>query len=69
MTVPPGPEVVPLTLPSPAVIDVDIEFESEFEGAASPFFSSTVLQLADGDDVVPDPADPELELLELLELV
>ncbi|MCW5737002.1 MAG: hypothetical protein KIS73_22950 [Enhydrobacter sp.] len=65
VTVPPGPEVVPLTLPPPAVIDVDIELEPD--GGASPFFSSTTLQLLDEDDV-PAVAPLELELL-LLELV
>jgi hypothetical protein len=63
--VPPGPVVVPLTLPSPAVIDVDIEVE--LDGADSPFFSSTTLQLSD-EDVLPDAPVPVLEL-ELLELV
>jgi len=63
LTVPPGPVVVPLTLPLPAVIDVDIELE----GGASPFFSSTTLQLPDDDDVEPETPAPELEVL--LELV
>jgi len=65
LTVPPGPVVVPVTLPPPAVIDVDIEFE--LEGMDSPFFSWTTLQLSD-EDVLPDAPVPvlELELLELL---
>ena len=67
VTVPPGPDVVPLTLPLPAVIDVDMEPEPD--GGDSPFFSSTTLQLSDEDDVVPDAPAPEVELLVLLELV
>lgn len=66
VTVPPGPVVVPLTLPLPAVIDVDIEVEPE--GGASPFFSSTTLQLSDEDDAVPP--EPVVALaVALLELV
>jgi hypothetical protein len=38
---------VPLTRPLPAVTDVDIDVP---EGGASPFFSSTALQLSDVDD-------------------
>lgn len=73
--VPPGPVVVPVTLPSPAVIDVDMELLPD--GADSPFFSSTTLQLSVDVDEVPDPVparavDVLLEELpddELLELV
>jgi len=60
VTVPPGPVVVPLTLPSPAVIDVDIE-----EGADSPFFNSTTLQLLEELPEVPVPTLAP-ELLELV---
>jgi len=54
VTVPPGPVVVPVTLPLPAVIDVDSEVLPD--GADSPFFSSITLQLSvDVDDVPPEP--------------
>jgi hypothetical protein len=70
VTVPPGTVVVPLTFPSPAVIEVDIELEPP--GGDSPFFSSTTLQLSDEDDEVL-PAVPAAtlapELVELLELL
>jgi hypothetical protein len=70
VTVPPGPVVVPLTLPLPAVIDVDIELA----GADSPFFISTTLQFSDEDEddpaVVPAATlAPDVLELELLELV
>jgi hypothetical protein len=65
VTDPPGPVVVPLTLPSPAVIDVDIV---EPDGADSPFFSSTTLQLSD-EDVLLDAPAPAVALELLLELV
>jgi hypothetical protein len=66
-TVPPCPVVVPLTLPFPAVIDVDM-FEL-LPGGLSPFLSSTTLQFLSLDDVLLLP-EPELdELLELLELL
>lgn len=65
LTVPPGPVVVPLTLPLPAVIDVD----TELEGGDSPFFNSTTLQLSVEEDVELDEPAPDVELLVLLELV
>jgi len=72
VTVPPGPVVVPVTLPSPAVMEVDIEVE--LDGTDSPFFNSITLQLSDDDDDVPPvvPAAtlaPELELELLDELL
>ena len=52
VTVPPGPVVVPVTLPLPALIEVDMVLLPE--GADSPFFKSTTLQLSVDDDV-PEP--------------
>src|SRR5205814_1330672 len=68
VTVPPGPVVVPLTLPSPAVIDVDRPVLAP--GGLSPFFSSTTLQFLSFDDVLLllDPP-PTLAVDELEELV
>ena len=74
VTVPPGPVVVPVTLPLPALIEVDMVLLPE--GADSPFFKSTTLQLSVDDDV-PEPVPARAvdvlpdELLddELLELV
>jgi hypothetical protein len=65
VTVPPGPVVVPVTLPSPAVTEVDIELLAP--GGDSPFFNSTTLQLSEEEEDVLPPA-PVLadELLELL---
>jgi len=76
VTVPPGPVVVPVTLPLPALIDVDMVLLPD--GGLSPFFNSTTLQLSvDVDvpepvparavDVLPDELPDELD--ELLELV
>jgi hypothetical protein len=73
--VPPGPVVVPVTLPLPAVIDVDMELLPD--GGDSPFFSSTTLQLSVDVDEVPEPVParavdvlldelPDDELLELV---
>ena len=64
-TVPPGPVVVPVTLPLPAVIDVDMP---PAPGGVSPFLSWTTLQFLPLDDVLllePPPA-LAVELLELL---
>ena len=66
VTVPFGPVVVPLTLPLPAVIDVDMP--ELLPGGLSPFLSSTTLQFLSFDDVdvlLPEPELDEL-LLELL---
>jgi len=65
--VPPGPVVVPLTWPPPAVIDVDMLVLAP--GGLSPFLSSTVLQflLSDEVELLVEPVLLlELELLELL---
>jgi len=67
VTVPPGPVVVPLTLPPPAVIDVDMLLLAP--GGFSPFLSSTTLQFLLSDDVelLVDPVPVlAVELLELL---
>jgi len=68
VTVPPGPVVVPLTLPPPAVIDVDMP--ALLPGGLSPFLSSTTLQFLSFDDVLLllEPA-PALAVELLLELV
>jgi len=68
VTVPPGPVVVPLTWPPPAVIDVDMVLLAP--GALSPFLSSTTLQFLSFDDVLLllEPA-PALAVELLLELV
>ena len=69
VTVPPGPVVVPLTCPPPAVIDVDMLLLAP--GADSPFFNSTTLQFLpfdDDDELVPEPV-PALAVELLLELV
>jgi hypothetical protein len=58
VVVPAGPVVLPLTVPPPAVMEV----ERLVEGGFSPDLSSTILQLP--DELVADP--PLLELLELL---
>jgi hypothetical protein len=66
VTVPPGPVVLPLTLPPPAVIDVDMLLLAP--GGLSPFLSSTTLQFLSFEDVLllePPPARA-VELLELL---
>jgi hypothetical protein len=65
-TVPPGPVVVPLTLPLPAVIDVDMP--ELLPGGLSPFLRWTTLQflLSVVDELeLPEPA-LAVELLELL---
>jgi hypothetical protein len=68
VTVPPGPVVVPVTLPPPAVIEVDMP-ELLAPGALSPFLSSTTLQFLLSDELLlllePEPA-LAVELLELL---
>jgi len=67
VTVPPDPVVVPVTLPLPAVIDVDMPLLAP--GGLSPFLSWTTLQFLLSDDVLllePLPAlavELELELL------
>ena len=70
VTVPPGPVVVPLTCPPPAVIEVDMLLLAP--GADSPFFNSTTLQFLpfddDDDELVPEPV-PALAVELLLELV
>jgi hypothetical protein len=65
VTVPPGPVVVPLTLPPPAVIDVDMPLLAP--GRLSPFLSSTTLQFLLSDEVLLEP--PPALAVELLELV
>jgi hypothetical protein len=70
VTVPPGPVVVPLTWPPPALIEVDMPVLLA-PGADSPFFSSTTLQFLpfeDEDELVPEPV-PALAVELLLELV
>ncbi|HSH99829.1 MAG TPA: hypothetical protein VLA02_04435 [Reyranella sp.] len=68
VTVPPGPVVVPLTLPPPAVIDVDMLLLAP--GGVSPCLSSTTLQFLSLDDVllllVPAPVLAVELLLELV---
>ena len=69
VTVPPGPVVVPLTCPPPAVIEVDMLLLAP--GADSPFFNSTTLQFLpfdDDEELVPEPV-PALAVELLLELV
>jgi hypothetical protein len=67
VTVPPGPVVVPLTWPPPAVIEVDRVLLAP--GGFSPFLSSTTLQFLSVDDVLlllePEPV-LAVALLELL---
>jgi hypothetical protein len=66
VTVPPGPVVVPLTWPPPAVMEVDMP--ELLPGGVSPFFNSTTLQFLSDEDALPLEPVPALavELLELL---
>jgi len=65
VTVPPGPVVVPLTLPSRASIEVDRELAPD--GADSPFLRSTTLHLSVEVDVVPPEPVVACAVDELLE--
>jgi len=68
VTVPPGPVVVPVTWPPPAVIEVDMPLLEP--GGLSPFLSSTTLQFLSFDEVLllVEPV-PELAVELLDELV
>jgi hypothetical protein len=65
VTVPPGPVVVPVTLPPLAVTDVEMPLEAA--GGFSPFLSSTILQFLLSDELllVEPPPVVAVALLEL----